>query len=234
METADGIMMRDFALKPRVDSQGKSKDDQVQTQDQDRDDDQDQDPDHEDEDRNSIASPTTFWTKHIRLTVTEKECRDHFALERTYLAYIRTASAYAQFGVTLAQLFRLNNSNKGIELPSTLKIASALGATTEGIAILVILSGTAYFVKQQRGLKKGWIVSRGWEVTALIVVSFVVCRFNSSDCELHVLIMLRKALLHHPRPPRHSRQVVSPVSHSYPKFHEEVPSPYFSKKSKVA
>ena len=66
------------------------------------------------------------------------------ALERTFLAYVRTASAYAQFGVTMAQLFRLNLSHRGFQTPLTLKIGKALGATTEAIAIVVMLIGATY------------------------------------------------------------------------------------------
>lgn len=91
-----------------------------------------------------------LWLKHIRITIDEAECRDHFALDRTFLAYIRTASAYAQVGVTLAQLFRLNNySSNGGRNPTSLKFGNALGAATECVAIGVSLVGFFYFLKQQ-------------------------------------------------------------------------------------
>lgn len=160
METSEGIVMRDFAVEPSEGTE-QTKGDQ---------------PDEDNQ------TPLTFWSKYIRLTVSEAECRDHLALERTYLAYIRTATAYAQFGVTLAQLFRLNTSERGIGLPTSLRVAGALGATTEVIALLVLLTGTAYFIKQQNGLGKGQILSRGWHVTMLIIVSLIV-RVAFVDCE---------------------------------------------------
>ena len=96
------------------------------------------------------------------------------ALERTFLAYCRTASAYAQFGVIVAQLFRLNTTDDGSQTSLTLKIGKALGATTEAIAIAVLLVGAVYFMKQQHGLMRGVIVSRGVDVLGMAIVSFVL------------------------------------------------------------
>lgn len=194
--------MRDFAIDPTKDQeQTTSKDYEPQT---------------------DKPVPSSFWTKYICITISEAECRDHFALERTYLAYIRTASAYAQFGVTLAQLFRLNNSERGIGLPTSLKVAGALGAITEAIAILVILTGTAYFIKQQRGLERGHILSRGWDLPLLLTMSTIV-RLSSSNSESRrmrialkalqtrtcPLLTCHKAAVHYSRTVGRSRQVVA-------------------------
>ena len=149
METSDGIALRDFALENLPQQR---EDDTLQPQ-----------PGHH-----------TSWYKTVRITISEAECRDHFALERTFLAYVRTASAYAQFGVTVAQLFRLNTTQQGIGLPPSLKIGTAVGATTEGVAILIILAGATYFMKQQHRLEQGTILSRGWEISTIVVMSFAV------------------------------------------------------------
>lgn len=122
-----------------------------------------------------------FWKKHIRITIEEAASRDHLALERTYLAYIRTASAFAQFGVTIAQLFKLNDYRNGISNVTSLRIGRALGATVEGIAILVLLSGAFYFAQQQTGLMKGVVVSRGYHLWVMTVVSVVVSVFTSNN-----------------------------------------------------
>lgn len=117
-----------------------------------------------------------FWRTYIRVTINEAASRDHLALERTFLAYVRTASAYAQFGVTIAQLFRLNTTSAASDVvtPTSLRIGKALGAATECIAIGVMLLGAAYFVKQQSGLLQGTSMSRGYEVVTMFVLSFVV------------------------------------------------------------
>lgn len=96
------------------------------------------------------------------------------ALERTYLAYMRTASAYGQLGVTLSWLFRLNIYTKANNTPTTLKVGKAMGATVEIVAIIVMLLGAAYFAKQQMGLMSGKVVSRGYEIWVMGVLSLVV------------------------------------------------------------
>lgn len=87
---------------------------------------------------------------------------------------MRTASAYAQFGVTLAQLFRLNVDSANAITPTALKIAKGLGATVEVIAIVFSLLGAAYFLKQQAGLMKGVTMGRGYEVWIMSFMSFAV------------------------------------------------------------
>ncbi len=74
----------------------------------------------------------------------------------------------------MAQLFRLNVSDNGLQTPLTLKIGKALGATTEAIAVAIILIGAVYFMKQQHGLLRGVIVSRGLDVLFMAIVSFAL------------------------------------------------------------
>lgn len=151
LETPDGIRMRDFASEPI------------------------KGPLPRDDEQPPQEKTLTFWSKYVRLIIEEDDCRDHLALERTFLAYMRTASAYAQFGVVVSQLFRLNNSDRGLNVPATLRIGNAVGAGTIAIAIVLVLVAAAYFAKQQHGLVKGVILSRGYDVPAVVVASFVVC-----------------------------------------------------------
>ena len=189
-ENMGGIEMRDFAAKPTGESTTAPKtNDKPPT------------PEHD--------PLRTFWSEHMRITIDEDDCRDHLALERTFLAYMRTASAFAQYGVTMAQLFRLNVTSKGTTLPTTLRVGKALGATTEAIAILVSLIGAVYFVKQQSGLMKGIVLSRGIEVLTMSAVSFVVsARSYSQFQNLIVLLTIALAVLRYPRTFSCSRQVV--------------------------
>lgn len=115
-----------------------------------------------------------FWKTYVCVTIDEDDCRDHLALERTFLAYIRTASAFGQFGVALAQLFRLNTTSDGGITPSTLKVGKGLGAAVEIIAIVFILLGAGYFVKQQMKLMEDAIIARGYEIWVMLGMSFAV------------------------------------------------------------
>jgi uncharacterized membrane protein YidH (DUF202 family) len=165
METTEGIRMRDFALQPRKNN-GATRGEEIH--------------ERECEVANEVDKPGSFWSKRIRLIIHENECRDHFALERTYLAYVRTASAFAQAGVAVAQLFRLNTASSGEILPSSLKIGNVMGAATEGIAIVVMLTGSIYFLKQQHALVKGGIISRGWDIVLLAALAFAVSNAQRS------------------------------------------------------
>lgn len=74
----------------------------------------------------------------------------------------------------MAQLFKLNSKEDGTTTSTTLRIARGMGAATEAIAILILLIGATYFAKQQSGLMKGIILSRGWDVMTMGIVSFLV------------------------------------------------------------
>ncbi|KAL9605690.1 MAG: hypothetical protein Q9179_001110 [Wetmoreana sp. 5 TL-2023] len=66
------------------------------------------------------------------------DARDYLALERTFLARVRTANALALFGVALVQLLRLNNLDP--------KAGLAIGAVTASGGAIIVLAGLAYVI----------------------------------------------------------------------------------------
>lgn len=93
----------------------------------------------------------SWWSNNVCPTITHNsdehhphnnDPRDYLALERTYLAHIRTASALVSFGVALVQLFRLKNveSQAGIILAA---------ATAGGGVVMVLTGGRRYFLQQK-------------------------------------------------------------------------------------
>ncbi|KAL9033537.1 MAG: hypothetical protein Q9180_005894, partial [Flavoplaca navasiana] len=83
--------------------------------------------------------------------------RDHLALERTFLAWLRTSLAFASIGIAITQLFRLNTTisqREGLEPKKggsyhLRQVGKPLGATFMGIAILIlIVGGRRYFESQ--------------------------------------------------------------------------------------
>jgi len=113
--------------------------------------------------------------------------RDHLALERTFLAWLRTSLSFASIGIAVTQLFRLNSTISGSNPSSddgatTLRhLGKPLGATFLGIAILVLLIGLNRYYESQNCLLQGkFPASRGSvfflavAAAALIICSFVI------------------------------------------------------------
>jgi len=125
--------------------------------------------------------------------------RDHLALERTFLAWLRTSLAFASIGIAVTQLFRLNTTiSEGSGLtptpvqPGTIRlrqVGKPLGATFLGISILVlIVGGRRYFESQYWIIRGKFPASRGsvclitFVAIALIVTSLVVvCTVNPTQ-----------------------------------------------------
>ncbi|KAL8830878.1 MAG: hypothetical protein Q9170_005536 [Blastenia crenularia] len=124
----------------------------------------------------------TWWSNNIALNITHdppvdhphsRDPRDYLALERTYLAHIRTASALVSFGVALYQLFRLKNVDT--------KAGLALGAICAGGGAVMALTGGYRYFQEQRHLFSGKILAGGvgiwigWiAIMSITVAVFVV------------------------------------------------------------
>jgi len=50
-----------------------------------------------------------FWRRQISITVPHSTCRDHLALERTFLGYLRTSLALSMLGIVVAQLLQAHS-----------------------------------------------------------------------------------------------------------------------------
>ncbi|KAL4744121.1 hypothetical protein BDV11DRAFT_201534 [Aspergillus similis] len=119
-----------------------------------------------------------FWTRHVVLTVAQKKNRDYFALERTFLAYIRTSVILAMQGVLIAQLFRLQSagSSKGLGYH---EVGVPLSVTCHCAAILTAILGAHRFWKQQSAIALGTIYAGGWELNCIGFLTTAVSRSNS-------------------------------------------------------
>jgi len=119
--------------------------------------------------------------------------RDHLALERTFLAWLRTSLSFASIGIAITQLFRLNTSiaNEGdsnsttsvnnIDREKLRQLGKPLGVTFLGVSILILLLGFhRYFESQHYVIRGKFPASRGSIMVvsivagALIVASLVV------------------------------------------------------------
>ncbi|ETS87999.1 hypothetical protein PFICI_01827 [Pestalotiopsis fici W106-1] len=111
--------------------------------------------------------------------------RDHLALERTFLAWLRTSLAFASIGIAVTQLFRLNTSLSNApddgSFHTIRQLGKPLGAAFLAISILVLFLGYQRYVQSQQWVMKGkFPASRGTIVIvslialALMVVSLIV------------------------------------------------------------
>ncbi|KAI5283741.1 hypothetical protein KEM54_001894 [Ascosphaera aggregata] len=147
---------------------------------------------HSDDDRQQEmqdgSQTQSSWIRSLREQFTSLElenkgsvARDHLALERTFLAWLRTSLAFASIGVAITQLFRLNpinlptkpftpveespdgDGNRNNHLDNQLsRLGKPLGGAFIAIAILVLIVGfRRYFAGQYWIVRGRFPASRG-------------------------------------------------------------------------
>ncbi|PYI13439.1 hypothetical protein BO99DRAFT_407510 [Aspergillus violaceofuscus CBS 115571] len=116
-----------------------------------------------------------FWTRHVVLTVPQRSNRDHFALERTFLAYIRTSVMVAMQGVLIAQLFRLQHMASPDLALGFYEVGVPLSVTCYGAAIVIAALGAYRFWKQQNMVALGTVYAGGWELNLIgILIGLII------------------------------------------------------------
>ncbi|KAI1020587.1 hypothetical protein LB504_010122 [Fusarium proliferatum] len=143
---------------------------------------------------NSESGNTSWWQtqaekfQSIELENKGSVARDHLAIERTFLAWLRTSLSFASIGIAVTQLFRLNTSlesehgNNSRSNTQTLRhMGKPLGTTFLGISILILFLGYKRYFQSQHWVMQGkFPASRGtimivaFVALAIMVVSLVV------------------------------------------------------------
>lgn len=95
---------------------------------------------------------------------------------------MRTAATFSMQGVLVAQLFRLQSSSSGAPGGPTSginfrSVGIPLSVAYQTCAILVSLLGAYRFWRQQNAIARGKVLSGGWEVHGIGLMTFLVSFF---------------------------------------------------------
>ncbi|KAF2421000.1 hypothetical protein EJ08DRAFT_597951 [Tothia fuscella] len=115
-----------------------------------------------------------WWQRQISVKVDVKGRRDHLALERTFLGYIRTSLAFSMLGVLITQLFRLQHTYFPDETFGFYVVGIPLGTIFIFAAIVIVLIGAFRFWRQQSAMGRGKVWAGGWEINTIMVGSILV------------------------------------------------------------
>lgn len=122
-----------------------------------------------------------FWRHQISIVVPHEACRDHLALERTFLGYLRTSLTLSMLGITVAQLFRLQHAPKPSTVFGFYILGKPLACLCQGAAIYTLLIGAFRTWRSQNAIVRGKAISGGFEILfftlgvfAILVMFFVV------------------------------------------------------------
>lgn len=105
--------------------------------------------------------------------------RDHLAIERTFLAWLRTSLSFASIGIAVTQLFRLNTSlDGGIDATKNMdtlrQMGKPLGTTFLGISILTLFLGYRRYFQSQHWVMQGKFPASRGTVTIVAFVAFAI------------------------------------------------------------
>ncbi|KAF2400401.1 hypothetical protein EJ06DRAFT_530379 [Trichodelitschia bisporula] len=116
----------------------------------------------------------SMWHQHVSLKVPVESRRDHLALERTFLSYLRTSLALSITGVTIAQLFRLQHAPHPDKHFGFFVVGTPLAACFIAGAIITVTAGAIRFWRQQRAMAQGKVFAGGWEMVLIMVLSILL------------------------------------------------------------
>ncbi|KAK0661044.1 hypothetical protein DIS24_g2919 [Lasiodiplodia hormozganensis] len=117
---------------------------------------------------------TRWWRRHVSVTVPAGGMRDHLALERTFLGYLRTSIALSMAGVMIAQLLRLQHAPNPDPHYGYHALGKPLAAVFITAAIAMVLLGAFRFWRQQNAIVRGKVFAGGWEILTIMIGSTIL------------------------------------------------------------
>ncbi|KAL1631367.1 hypothetical protein SLS54_000126 [Diplodia seriata] len=117
---------------------------------------------------------TRWWRRQVSVTVPAGGMRDHLALERTFLGYLRTSIALSMTGVMIAQLMRLQHAPNPDPHYGYHALGKPLAAVFIIAAIAMVILGAFRFWRQQNAIVRGKVFAGGWEILTIMIGSTIV------------------------------------------------------------
>ncbi|KAI9848413.1 MAG: hypothetical protein M1837_000208 [Sclerophora amabilis] len=118
-----------------------------------------------------------FWARNVSVVISaDDDLRNYYALERTFLAYIRTSIALSLTAVMVTQFYVLsdNGSNQGGFTFHS--VGKPLACTLVGISIVVALVGLVRYLRQQAAMVLGKALTGGGD---LLLIGVLFCLVRS-------------------------------------------------------
>ncbi|KAL2161519.1 hypothetical protein VTH06DRAFT_8081 [Thermothelomyces fergusii] len=114
--------------------------------------------------------------KSVELENKGSVARDHLALERTFLAWLRTSLAFASIGIAITQLFRLNTSlAEDTKQAERLRhLGKPLGTAFLAVSILILLLGYNRYLQGQYWVIHGKFPASRGTVMLVALIAFTV------------------------------------------------------------
>ncbi|KAK7725988.1 hypothetical protein SLS57_003577 [Botryosphaeria dothidea] len=114
-----------------------------------------------------------WWRRNVSVTVAASGMRDHLALERTFLGYLRTSIALSMTGVIIAQLMRFQHAPNPDPRFGYYVLGKPLAVVFIVAAIIVVALGAIRFWRQQNAMVRGKVHAGGWEILAIMAGSLL-------------------------------------------------------------
>ena len=111
------------------------------------------------------------------------------ALERTYLAYFRTALNFAMLGVFIAQLFSLQHMLSHDSEFGFFRVGLPLSCACYGVSIIVSVIGAFRFWRQQQAMANSKVYVGGWELNVIALFTAAVSVLRGTALRPLVLIL---------------------------------------------
>ncbi|KAH7155854.1 hypothetical protein B0J13DRAFT_235249 [Dactylonectria estremocensis] len=112
----------------------------------------------------SVSRLSKAWGSHVSCEVDFAAARDHLALERTFLGYLRTSMAMSMLGTAIAQLFRITEDGPGFGYT---RAGKPLATLCFAYSIATILLGAVRSWRHQHSLVSGRALTGGFEIHLL-------------------------------------------------------------------